>query len=102
MKMTYEIGKMPEPTPEQKKRMVALRDLPDSKIDYTDMPRLTDEDFARMVSNPYYKPKKVQITARVDSDVVAWLKKGGKGYQTRLNNILKKLMLDEIRRNAHA
>ncbi|MBQ7626799.1 MAG: BrnA antitoxin family protein [Rhodocyclaceae bacterium] len=102
MKMTYEIGKLPPLTDEQRKEIAALDAMPDSKIDYTDMPRLTDEDFARMVSNPYYKPKKVQITARVDSDVVAWLKKGGKGYQTRLNNILKKLMLDEIRRNVHA
>lgn len=102
MKMTYEIGKLPPLTDEQRQEIAALDAMPDSKIDYTDMPRLTDEDFARMVSNPYYKPKKVQITARVDSDVVAWLKKGGKGYQTRLNNILKKLMLDEIRRNVHA
>lgn len=102
MKMTYEIGKLPPLTDEQRKEIAALDAMPDNKIDYTDMPRLTDEDFARMVSNPYYKPKKVQITARVDSDVVAWLKKGGKGYQTRLNNILKKLMLDEIRRNVHA
>jgi uncharacterized protein (DUF4415 family) len=36
---------------------------------------------------------KQQITARVDADVVAWLKSYGKGYQSRLNAILRREML---------
>jgi uncharacterized protein (DUF4415 family) len=34
---------------------------------------------------------------RLDAEVVAWLKKRGKGYQTRANSILRQRMLDETR-----
>jgi uncharacterized protein (DUF4415 family) len=34
---------------------------------------------------------------RVDSDVLAWLKSQGKGYQTRINAILRAAMLHEIK-----
>lgn len=96
MKMTFEIGKMPPLTEEQKKRLEALDALPDSKIDFTDMPPITKEQFARAVMNPYYRAKKVPVTIRMDSDVLAWLKRGGRGYQTRVNNMLKALMLKEM------
>jgi uncharacterized protein (DUF4415 family) len=33
-------------------------------------------------------PKK-QITVRLDADVVAWFKGQGKGYQTRINAVLR-------------
>ncbi|MHC6204154.1 BrnA antitoxin family protein [Breznakiellaceae bacterium SP9] len=39
-----------------------------------------------------YRPIKVALTCRLDTDVVAWLKQGGKGYQTRPNSILRQLM----------
>jgi uncharacterized protein (DUF4415 family) len=41
---------------------------------------------------------KQAVSMRLDADVVAWLKKAGKGYQTRANRILRQRMLDEIRR----
>jgi len=37
---------------------------------------------------------KKQITARVDADVLAWLKSDGKGYQSRMNAILRQAMLN--------
>lgn len=100
MKMTFELGKAPAMTPEQIARLEALEKMPDSKIDYTDIPKMTEEDFRSMVLNPWYRPKKVQITARLDSDIVSWLRRSGKGYQTRLNDILKKIMLEDIK-NGH-
>jgi uncharacterized protein (DUF4415 family) len=39
-----------------------------------------------------YRPVKVTLTCRLDADIVAWLKQGGKGYQTRLNAILRQAM----------
>jgi uncharacterized protein (DUF4415 family) len=39
-----------------------------------------------------YKPVKVVITCRLDADVVAWLKREGKGYQTRINALLRNAM----------
>ncbi len=66
------------------KRIDALRD---EDIDYSDIPAL-DEDFfenARMV----VPPGKKQLTIRLDADVLAWLKAQGKGYQSRINAILR-------------
>jgi uncharacterized protein (DUF4415 family) len=42
----------------------------------------------------FYRPVKKQITARVDADVLAWLKSQGKGYQSRMNAILRDAMLN--------
>jgi uncharacterized protein (DUF4415 family) len=41
---------------------------------------------------------KQAVSIRLDADVVAWLKKPVKGYQTRANRILRQRMLEEIRR----
>jgi uncharacterized protein (DUF4415 family) len=51
----------------------------------------TDEDFwenAKVVL-PQRKPT---VTIRLDADVLAWLKDQGKGYQTRINAILRAYM----------
>jgi uncharacterized protein (DUF4415 family) len=37
-------------------------------------------------------PKKAQITLRIDSDVLEWFKGTGKGYQTRINTLLRAYM----------
>ncbi len=61
--------------------------LGDEDIDYTDIPAL-DEGFfkeARVV----VPPGKKQLTLRLDADVLAWLKAQGKGYQSRINAILR-------------
>jgi len=45
----------------------------------------------------FYKPLKQQITARIDADVLEWLKSSGKGYQSRINAILRKEMLAALK-----
>jgi uncharacterized protein (DUF4415 family) len=42
-----------------------------------------------------YKPIKKPVTLRLDADVLDWLKKQGRGYQTRINRALRSLMMDE-------
>ena len=74
------------------KRLSEFKDLPDDQIDYSDIPELTDEQFAKNERGVYYRPVKKRITARIDKDILAWLKAGGKGYQTRMNNILRHAM----------
>jgi uncharacterized protein (DUF4415 family) len=59
------------------------------------MPELTDAELAEMKPAVLYRPIKRQITARVDADVLAWLKSQGKGYQSRLNAILRREMLEQ-------
>ncbi len=74
------------------KRIEAMRD---EEIDYSDIPAI-DEGFfkeARVV----VPPGKKQLTIRLDADVLAWLKAQGKGYQSRINAILR--MYYEAHRN---
>ena len=44
-----------------------------------------------------YRPLKKPVTLRLDADVIAWFKKGGRRYQTRINQALRKVMEREIR-----
>jgi uncharacterized protein (DUF4415 family) len=41
-----------------------------------------------------YRPIKKPVTLRLDADVIAWFKKSGRGYQTRINRALRKMMKD--------
>ncbi|MCY4505456.1 MAG: BrnA antitoxin family protein [Acidobacteria bacterium] len=66
------------------KRVDALRD---QDIDYSDIPKL-DADFFRQ-ARVVVPPGKQQLTIRLDTDVLAWLKARGKGYQSRINAILR-------------
>ncbi len=66
---------------------------PDAEIDTSDIPELTDAQLAEMKRPEHFRPVKKQITARLDADALAWLKAGGKGYQSRMNAILRQAML---------
>ncbi|SOE52114.1 hypothetical protein ODI_R3931 [Orrella dioscoreae] len=56
------------------------------------------EDFWRhAVRGQFYKPTKTSTTVRIDSDVLAWLRSQGKGYQTRINAILRREMLASLK-----
>jgi uncharacterized protein (DUF4415 family) len=59
----------------------------DSGIDYSDIPALTEEQLANARRAP-----KVLVAARLDREVVDWLKKFGEGYSTRINFILRQAM----------
>jgi uncharacterized protein (DUF4415 family) len=59
----------------------------DSDIDYSDIPPLTDEQLAQFRRTP-----KVLVAARIDREVYDWLMQYGKGYSTRINNILRTVM----------
>jgi uncharacterized protein (DUF4415 family) len=74
-------------------RLDALFARPDSEIDLSDIPEWTAEDFKNAVRGKFYRPTKGQITAKIDNDVLAWLKADGPGYQSRMNAILRREML---------
>jgi len=97
VKHTVNLSNLPPLTAKQKAEIKAAAALPDSTIDYSDIPPLSDEFWQNAVRNPLYKPTKTTTTMRVDSDVLVWLKSKGKGYQTRLNAILRAAMLHEIK-----
>jgi len=87
-------------TPARKRRLGRLPERPDSEIDFSEIPPLTESFWKNAVRNPFYRPVKQQLTVRLDADVVAWLRRQGKGYQTRLNRLLRKAMLQEIEKSA--
>jgi uncharacterized protein (DUF4415 family) len=70
--------------------------MSDSDIDYSDIPPLGDEFFTK-AAGPW-PPEKQQLTIRLDADVLAWLKSGGRGYQTRINRILRAAMESQPRK----
>lgn len=75
------------------------RPRPDLRIDLSEIPPLTQEFFDRAARNPFYRPVKKSTTVRLDSDVLAWLRSQGPGYQTRLNSILRAAMLKDASRD---
>ena len=64
--------------------------MKDADIDYSDIPPL-DKTFLKKATAPW-PPVKKQLTIRLDADVLAWLKGHGRGYQTRINRILRVVM----------
>lgn len=92
---TIDLSNPPKLSVETKARLAKLNE---AEIDYSDIPPLTDTFWANAVSNPLYKPTKQIATVRLDSDVLLWLKSQGKGYQTRLNSILRQAMLVDLAR----
>ena len=68
----------------------------DSDINYDDIPRLTDQQLARMVRLRDMRPK-VPVSIRLDPIVLEWLKSKGGGHLTRINDILRNIMEAERR-----
>lgn len=87
-------------TPARKRRLAGLAARPDSEIDLSEIPPLKESFWKNAVRNPFYRPVKQQLTVRLDADVVAWLRQKGKGYQTRLNRLLREAMLEDLEKSA--
>ena len=64
-----------------------LEKVSDDKIDTTDVPEL-DEAFFRNAKVRLPAGKQL-VSLRIDRDVLDWFKQQGKGYQTRINAILR-------------
>jgi uncharacterized protein (DUF4415 family) len=69
-------------------------------IDFSDIPELTPEYIAtlhRVVPRDHYKvvPVKKAISIKLDADVLEYFKSKGKGYQTKINKVLRQEMLRE-------
>jgi len=87
--VTREVKIGQKPTEEQLKRINAAASKP---ITFdTDSPELTSDQLAEFrPANPeYYRPRKEQISIKLDSDVLAAFRATGRGYQTKINKILR-------------
>ena len=82
------------------KRREEITRIPDSRIDFSDIPEL-DAEFWEAAQVVFPEPKKT-VTIRLDRDVLAWFKSAGKGYQSRVNAVLRSYMESVERRRNHS
>ena len=68
--------------------------MTDEDIDFSDNPETTPEMWAKGVLRKNFKPipRKSQLTLRIDQDVIEFFKSQGRGYQTRINQLLRAYM----------
>jgi uncharacterized protein (DUF4415 family) len=66
----------------------------DRNTDISDSPEITPELFARAVARRGLKPKepKVQLTIRMDKEVLEWFRARGRGYHTHISSLLRAYM----------
>jgi uncharacterized protein (DUF4415 family) len=89
-------GNMSKVYSKQAKELRDLEKMIQKDIDLSDLPEV--RDWAGAVVGKFYRPIKKPLTLRVDADVLAWLKSQGKGYQTRINEILRSAMVNRVGR----
>ena len=86
-------------------KTIVVRKLTRGKTDWDKVDRLTDRDIRRAVaSDPdtfiptkamwkkarvVMPERKKPVLLRLDGEVLAWFKRGGRGYQTRINAVLR-------------
>ena len=73
-----------------KSDLARIDGMKDAEIDYSDIPPLDKSFYTR--ATEAWPPAKQQLTIRLDVDVLTWLKAHGRGYQTRINRILRAAM----------
>ena len=81
------MGKTRKLTAQEQAALNAVAAMPDSDIDTSDIPEITD--WSGAIRGGLYRPVKRLTSLRVDADVLEWFKRGGEGYQTRMNAALR-------------
>jgi uncharacterized protein (DUF4415 family) len=89
--VSYERGKVPSPPHRSE---AEIRALTENGIDTSDIPPITEEQWAQRKPNPYCKPSKTSTTLDIDADVLAWFQLKGNEY---INTVLREVMLKESR-----
>lgn len=78
-------------TKRQRAALEKLKNMPDSEIDYSDVPPLTEEQLA----TAFRQKSKQLIAVRLDREVLEWLRGRSEGYSTRINNILRAVLANQ-------
>ncbi|SRR6266481_5908545 len=82
-------------TKQQKRDIRVIAARKDADIDFSDAPPVLD--WSRVEIGKFYRPVKKPVTMRLDSDIIAWLKADGRGYQTKANWLLRHAMVHYTR-----
>lgn len=78
----------------QSEQLNKLKAMPDSEIDTSDIPEITNWDDA--VVGKFYRPIKKPVTIRLDSDVIEWFKTQNGKYQSNINKALREYMREHL------
>jgi uncharacterized protein (DUF4415 family) len=100
VRMTVDLSKPRVPTKLQLTELKRLAAMSDGDIDTSDIPEMKFENAFpfrdRHLYKHLFKPIKQSTTVRIDADVLLWLRAKGRGYQTRINKILREAMAKEL------
>lgn len=91
---TIDLDNPPPLTKAQEEEIERLLAMPDEDIDFSDIPRSDFRNAIRL--RDLLHRRKRSTTVRLDADVLYWLKSKGRGYQTRLNAILREAMKKDV------
>lgn len=68
---------------------MSAEEIESGAVSDADALTMSDDDWA---AAEVAKPAKVAMTMKLDSDVLDWFRGNGKGYQTRINAVLRRYM----------
>ena len=74
-------------TAQERAALAAVAAMPDSEIDTSQTPEVAD--WTGALRGGLYRPVKRLTSLRLDADLLEWFKRGGEGYQTRINAALR-------------
>ncbi|WP_375399005.1 BrnA antitoxin family protein [uncultured Sphingomonas sp.] len=100
VRSSFDIDNPPSLTDAERAELERLAAMRDEDIDTSDIPEVKFENVIRFRDrrqHPLYRPIKQSTTIRIDADVLQWLRAKGKGYQTRINAILREAMVRDER-----
>jgi uncharacterized protein (DUF4415 family) len=97
--VSYTLHTLPPLSDAQRANLKILAKRPESEIDTREIPEMSDAQWKSGRRGHFYRPRKQQITARLDADVLDWLKGQGRGYQSRMNDILRREMLVAVKQS---
>ena len=86
----------PKKTKRRKKRSRRGRGIDLHASAEVDLLSLAEEEMSAEAR--WNRPRKRRISLRVDTEVVEWFKSKGPGYQTRINRILRWVMMEGKKR----
>jgi uncharacterized protein (DUF4415 family) len=87
---------MKKPTKDRTRQIAVIAAKRDADIDLSEMPEVLDWSGAEI--GKFYRPPKRPVTMRLDTDILGWLKSYGRGYQTKVNILLRHAMQDSFKR----
>ena len=85
----YKVIDFPLLTDEERATLERLDKTPDSEIDFSEIPPSNPNGNGGFYYIQALKIPKTDVHTKIDVDTLAWLKQAGKGYQARLNNVLR-------------